>query len=152
MKRLTTATVPICRPLLLTLVAVAANACSESPTEPAEPQSEASVESLTSAATLVAKPGNPNKGKPASALDLESALGDGLVQEVLAGLEDPVLADELNDALDSLLDLVEQPNSKAYASAFAEVRRLVDEYLSDPSTSGDDQIALSVLDIALLSV
>ena len=135
MKRLTTATVLICVPLLLTLVAVAANACSESPTSPVEPQSEAPVESPTSATP-----------------DLESALGDALVQEVLAGLEDPVLADELNDALDALLDLVEQPNSKAYASAFAQVRRLVDQYLSDPSTSGDDQIALSVLDIALLSV
>jgi hypothetical protein len=139
----------ICTPLLLTLVAVAANACSESPTEPA---AVAPAEAPNPATMLVAKPGNPNKGKPASALDLESALGDALVQELLAGLEDPVLADELNDALDSLLDLVEEANSKAYASAFAEVRRLVDQYLSDPSTSGDDQIALSVLDIALLSV
>lgn len=134
MKRLATSMVLARRPLLIALVAVMATACSESPTEP------------------VANPSNPDQGKPASALNLESALGDALVQELLAELEDPVLADEINDALNSVLDLVERPKSKAYASAFAEVRRLVDKYMSDPSTSGDDQIGLSVLDIALLSV
>lgn len=142
-----------CLPALVLLASLAAGlACGDAPTAPAESQNDADVSYEASTPTLLAKPGNPNKGKPAAAVDLETALGDVLVQEVLGGLEDPALADELGDALDSLLDLVEETSSKAYASAFAEVQQLVDRYLSDPGTSGDDQIALSVLDIALLSV
>jgi hypothetical protein len=137
---------------LASLALLAGLACGDAPTAPAEPKVDASLPSPTSAVRLLAEPDNPSRGKPPTALHLEAALSDALVQEVLAGLEDPLLADELDDALDSLLDLVEEPGSKTYASAFARVQKLVDRYLSDPETSANDQIALSVLDIALLSV
>lgn len=127
-------------------------ACSDLPTAPDPTPAE--VESTVAAAVRGEKSdkNDQDEESPRAPLDLETALNDALLQESLAVLDDPELADELGDALDMLLDLVEEPDSRAYSSALAHIRQLVDDHLTDSDTSADDQIALSVLDVALLSI
>ncbi len=136
MKRLTTATLLSCTPLLLTLVAVAANACSESPTEPAEPQSEA---------PITASPIPTSSVKPIVPGEL---LDDPLVQLLVANLEDPAAAQSLHSSLDEYTAALDGPEG-ATLGALAIVQAALDGYAGTPSLSPDDEIALAVLGLVL---
>ena len=117
-----------CAPLLVTLVAVAANACSESPTEPAQPQSKA---------PIVASPIPTSSVTPIVPGEL---LDDPLVQLLVANLEDPAAARSVRSSLDQYA---------AALGALASVQAALDGYARTPSLSPDDEIALAVLTLVL---
>ncbi len=132
MKRLTTTMLPILTPLLLTLVAVAANACSESPTEPVERQSEAPV---------VASPIPTSSVTPIVSGEL---LDDPLVQLLVANLEDPAAARSVRSSLDDYAAALDGPERVALG-ALESVQAALDGYARAPSLSPDAARGRAVL-------
>ncbi len=137
MKRLTTATVLMCTPLPFTLIAVAASACSESPTEPVEPQSEAPVVASSIPTSSVTPIGSPGE-----------LLDDPLVRLLVANLEDPAAAQSVRSSLDTYTAALDRPEGAALG-ALEGMRAALGGYARTSSLSPDDEIALAVLTLVL---